>query len=239
MVWVGVFVTVLVASTAQTLAGFGYALIATPLVAVLVGPREAVVGLTLSGVVLVALLGFRGRGSVDRRSVLVITVAAALAMPLGVLFLRSADERLLTAAIAVAVIAFALLMARGFRLPDRSSSDAAAGFAAGLLSTSTGTSGPPIVIALSSKRMTPSAFRATISTIFLVQAGVGVVVFAAAGQVTRGAVSVALAGLPGVVLGTAVGERGFRRLDAAAFRRVVLAMLLLSGVVALIGALAS
>jgi uncharacterized membrane protein YfcA len=50
-------------------------------------------------------------------------------------------------------------------------------------------------------------------------------------------VSVALAGLPGVVVGSIVGERGFRRLDTPTFRRVVLGMLFLSGVVALFGAL--
>jgi len=51
------------------------------------------------------------------------------------------------------------------------------------------------------------------------------------------AVAVALAGLPGVIVGSIVGERGFRRLDPPTFRRVILGMLFLSGVVALLGAL--
>jgi hypothetical protein len=38
------------------------------------------------------------------------------------------------------------------------------------------------------------------------------------------------------VLGSIVGERGFRRLDAQTFRSVVLGMLFFSGVVALLGA---
>jgi uncharacterized membrane protein YfcA len=63
------------------------------------------------------------------------------------------------------------------------------------------------------------------------------VFFAIGGQITRDAVAVALAGLPGVIVGSIVGERGFRRLDARTFRRVVLGMLFLSGVVALFGAL--
>jgi uncharacterized membrane protein YfcA len=63
------------------------------------------------------------------------------------------------------------------------------------------------------------------------------VFFAIGGQITRDAVWVALAGLPGVILGSIAGERGFRRLDTRTFRRVVLGMLFLSGVVALFGAL--
>jgi uncharacterized protein len=93
------------------------------------------------------------------------------------------------------------------------------------------------VIALSAKRLEPMVFRATISAIFLVQGSASLVFFAIGGQITRDAVWVALAGLPGVILGSIVGERGFRRLDVRTFRRVVLGMLFLSGVVALIGAL--
>jgi uncharacterized membrane protein YfcA len=239
MVWVGVFVAVAVASAAQTLSGFGYALIATPLVAVLVGPKEAVVGLTVAGLLLVAQLASRDRGSVVRRVVLIVTLAAFVGMPLGLLVLERADERTLTLRIAVAVIAFALLLWRGLRLPERPATDAVAGFTAGILSTSTGTSGPPIVIALSTKDLLPAQFRSTISTIFLIQGAVSLIGFAAVGRITSDALSVALAAIPGVVVGSIVGERGFRRLDRERFRRVVLAMLLISGVVALIAALAS
>jgi uncharacterized protein len=235
-VWVGVFAVVALASAAQALSGFGFALIATPLVAVLAGPREAIVGLTMVGLVLVAQLSLRGRGHVDRRVVLLMSAAAIVGMPLGLLVLTRSDDRVLTIAIAGAVIAFALLLWRGVRLPVGRGTDAAAGFSAGVLSTSTGMSGPPIVIALSTRRMRPTVFRATISVIFLVQGSAALVAFALGGQVTMDALAVALAGLPGLVLGSVVGERGFRRLDASTFRTVVLGMLFVSGVVALLGA---
>jgi uncharacterized protein len=167
----------------------------------------------------------------------IVTAAAIVGMPLGLVVLVLAHDRVLTFAIAVAVISFSLLLWRGARLPAGRGTDAVAGFAAGVFSTSTGTSGPPIVIALSAKRLEPMVFRATISAIFLVQGSASLVFFAIGGQITRDAVSVALAGLPGVVVGSIVGERGFRRLDTPTFRRVVLGMLFLSGVVALIGAL--
>jgi uncharacterized protein len=125
---------------------------------------------------------------------------------------------------------------RGLRLPRHRGTDAVAGFAAGILSTSTGTSGPPIVIALSGKDMQPTVFRATISAIFLVQGSAAMVAFALGGQVTMDALAVALAGLPGLVLGSIVGEGGFRRLDASTFRTVVLGLLFVSGLVALLGA---
>ena len=105
------------ASAAQAVSGFGFALIATPIVAVVAGPKAAVVGLTMIGLLLVAQLSLRGRGHVDRPTVLVVTVAAIVGMPLGLLVLTRADDRVLTVAIAVAVIAFSLLLWRGARLP--------------------------------------------------------------------------------------------------------------------------
>jgi uncharacterized protein len=236
-VWFGVFAVVALAAAAQAVSGFGFALIGVPLVAVLVGPKEAVVGLTIVGLILVAQLSLRGRGHVDRPSVTVVTAAAIVGMPIGLLVITRADDRVLTIAIATAVIAFSLLLWRGARLPAGRPTDVVAGFTSGVLATSTGTSGPPVVIALSAKRMEPAEFRATISMIFLVQGSVALVLFAIGGQITRDAVAVALAGLPGVIVGSIVGERGFRRLDTPTFRRVVLGMLFLSGVVALCGAL--
>ncbi len=236
-VWVGVFGVVALAAAAQTVSGFGFALIGTPLVAVLAGPKAAVVGLTMVGLVLVAQLALRGRGHVDRPTVGVVTVAAIAGMPIGLFVITHADERVLTFAIAVAVIVFSLLLWRGARVPAGRGTDAAAGFTAGILSTSTGTSGPPIVIALSAKQLEPAVFRATISAIFLVQGSAALVAFALGGQITRDALAVALAGFPGVIVGSIVGERGFRRLDTPTFRRVVLGMLFLSGIVALFGAL--
>jgi uncharacterized protein len=236
-VWFGVFGVVALAAAAQAVAGFGFALIGTPLVAVLVGPKEAVVGLTMIGLVLVAQLSLRGRDHVDRPTVGVVTAAAIVGMPLGLVVLVLADDRVLTVVIAIAVIAFSLLLWRGARVPAGRGTDVTAGFTAGILSTSTGTSGPPIVIALSAKQLEPAVFRATISAIFLVQGAAALVAFAIGGQITRDAVSVALVGLPGVIAGSLVGERGFRRLDVPTFRRVVLGMLFVSGVVALFGAL--
>ena len=233
------FGAVAISSAAQAVSGFGFALIGTPLVALLIGPKEAVVGLTMIGIVLVAQIALRSRIHVEQPVVLVVTAAAILGMPVGLLVLDRADDRTLTAIIAVVVIGFAILLWRGLRLPPTRATDAVAGFVAGTLSTSTGTSGPPIVIALSGKELSPSAFRGTISAIFLVQGSVAMVAFALGGQITPGALGVAAAGLPGLLLGAYVGEHGFRRLDAETFRRIVFAMLLLSGVVSLLGALVS
>lgn len=236
VIWVGVFAAVALAAAAQALSGFGFALIAVPLVAVLVGPKEAVVGIALVGAFLVVWMTFRLAGTIDRRAVVVILAFGVVGMPLGLLILERADERLLTAIIAAVVIVFTVLLWRGLRFPAGRATDAIAGFTAGILSTSTGTSGPPFVIALTNRGVEPDEFRRTLAVLFLVQSVLSLALFTVSGQVTRDAVQVALAGVPGLVLGWMVGEWAFSRLSAEAFRRIVLGMLLLSGLVSLAGA---
>jgi uncharacterized protein len=235
-IWVGVSGVVAIASAAQVVSGFGFALIATPLVAVLVGPREAVVGLTIVSLILVTQVAIRARGHVVRSAVALMSASAIVGMPLGLLVLTRADEQILTLIIAIVVIAFSILLWHGLRLPGGRGADVVAGFTAGILSTSTGTSGPPVVIALSRELSEPSRFRSTISAIFLIQGSAALVAFAVGDQISQDALAVALAGLPGLVLGSIVGERGFRRLDASTFRTVVLGLLFVSGLVALLGA---
>lgn len=239
MIWLGVSAVVALAAAAQALSGFGFALIAVPVVAVVVGPKAAVVGLTMVGVVLVAWMALRSAGTVNRRAVLLILASGLVGMPLGLVILERTDERLLTAIIAVVVIAFTALLWRGLRFPAGRPTDAIAGFAGGVLSTSTGTSGPPFVIALTNRGVAPDEFRRTLAVLFLAQGSVSLVLFALSGQVTRDAVHVAVAGLPGLALGWWVGERAFARIGAEAFRWLVLSMLLVSGLVSLAGAVLS
>jgi uncharacterized membrane protein YfcA len=166
-----------------------------------------------------------------------MTVAALAGMPLGLFILERANDRALTVAIAISVLAFTLLLAREAIVPAGTPTDAAAGFVSGMISTSTGTSGPPLVIALHAREMTPRSFRATLAAQFLIQGAVSVAAFAVVGRLTPEVGRLSLAALPGLAIGWLAGDRIFARLDNDRFRRVVLAMLAASGLASLVGAL--
>jgi uncharacterized membrane protein YfcA len=225
-----------VAAGAQAASGFGFALLAVPLLSVLVGPTTAVVAMAVAGFVLQAFMAVRDHSDVRRTTVSVVVVAALAGMPLGLLVITNADPQTLRILIAVVVLTFTLLLWRGLTLPDRPATDASAGFVSGVLSTSTGTNGPPLVIAFQGKGLTPPAFRATLAATFLIQGGLALAGFAVTGLVTREALLVAAVGLPGIAVGWWGGQRVFQRMDHERFRRVVLAMLGFSGLLTLISA---
>lgn len=234
---VAVAVVFAVASTAQAASGFGFALIAIPLVAVLTDPKVAVVGMTLLGPVISGQLAVRGRRDIRVGAAAAIAVTSVIGMPLGLVVLSRTSDDALTVLIAVAVLVFTALLWRGLRLPESRGADVAAGLASGILATSTGTNGPPLVIALAGRGLDRAAFRSTINAIFVAQSLLALAAFAIVGRVGGDALEVAAAGLPGVLLGSFVGESVFGRLPESRFRSIVLAMLAMSAIVALVGVL--
>jgi uncharacterized membrane protein YfcA len=230
---------VAVASYAQAVSGFGFALIASPLIATLEGPKAAVVG----GAVVATLQSLyvirRLRPDVRWRAVALITGASLVGMPLGLFALSGLSKQGLTAVIGVIVLVFAVLMWRGWRLPDTRLTEAAAGIVSGALATSTGISGPPIVITFHGRGMPPNVFRASLAGVFTLQGVAAIGLFAAAGKFDASVWRVIAVGTPAMIAGWLAGNRTFARIDPARFRGIVIGMLVISGLVAVVGAVIS
>jgi uncharacterized membrane protein YfcA len=107
----------------------------------------------------------------------------------------------------------------------------------GVLSTSTGTNGPPLVAAFQAMGYDPRNFRATLAAVFFGSGVLGMAAFAVAGQITRPVLQVALVGAPAGALGWFAGNTLFVRIDGTRFRHVVLAGLVASSLISVIRAL--
>ena len=122
-----------------------------------------------------------------------MSTAAIVAMPLGLLVLVHANDRVLTLAIAVAVIAFSVLLWRGLRLPAAVAPTWPPGSPRGSCRPAPARAGPHRDRAV---RQAPRT-RGVPSDDLRDLPGPGsasLVFFAIGGQITRDAVSVALAG---------------------------------------------
>jgi uncharacterized membrane protein YfcA len=236
--WAAVAAIVAAAGVAQGLSGFGFSLISIPLLALVVPVKAAIVGGAFLGLVQSGLVVARDHRHIDRRSASVLVLAAIAGMPIGLFVITRVREEPLQVVIALTVLVFTGLLWRRVRLPtDSLPAEVGIGFTSGMLSTSTGMSGPPLVIALQARGLPPSAFRATLATVFVSGSGISLLLFWSRGLVTADAVKVASAGLPGLLIGILVGELAFRRVDHERFRAIVLVLLVASAVLALVGAL--
>jgi uncharacterized membrane protein YfcA len=115
--------------------------------------------------------------------------------------------------------------------------DLAAGVLVGVLTTSTGTNGPPAVVLLHARRLRPEQFRATLTTVFLAVDVAAVAVFTAGGDLDLRTAAVAAACAPALLVGALAGRGCRRLLSPEAFRVGVLLLLTGSGASAVISAL--
>jgi uncharacterized membrane protein YfcA len=225
----------------QSATGFGFALIAAPIVFAVVEPEEAVGLLIVLGaeVSLLTLATERRRPQPIKRDCVVVLVSALPGAVAGVALLRALDAVALQVAVSVGVIATlaARRLAAGHHTPAWTAW--IAGFLSGGLTTSTTTTGPPLIVYLLGRDIRPGQFRDTLTVCFLGLSVVGVIALVVTG--TRGAVPdpllVAVL-VPVVAAGHLAGRPLFAALTRSRrFEPVVTAVLLVSVVAGLVTAL--
>ncbi|MDO5741037.1 MAG: sulfite exporter TauE/SafE family protein [Ornithinimicrobium sp.] len=231
------FVVLLLAAGAQAVTSFGYVMLSVPVLALLFDPHTAVVAAVMSSG-LTTLFGWRReRAHVDGRSVRWLTLGGILGIPVGLLIFTRVDANLLLLAIGVITLVMTVLILARTRLPGGVPAELTAGLISGALVTTTGTNGPPIVLALQAQHLPPPVFRATIQAIFTLQGVVAVTGLAITGKITVLALTLVALSVPAGLIGWRLGDRIFHRLTPERVRLVVLAALLVSGTTLVIAAL--
>lgn len=224
------------ASAAQAVTGFGFALVAVPLLAVVVDPVTAVVATTVASLVLTSFAAWRERRSVARPVALRMTLAGLAGLPLGLLLLSLLDQRVLSVSIAAGMLMLVILLSLRVRLPRSTAWGTGAGVFSGMLLASTGMNGPPLVVALQALELSPRRFRATLQAIFCGQDLLAVAGFGAVGGIGRPVAVAVCAAAVGVPVGWWLGDRVFGLLSARLFRGLTLTVLAATAVVALVDA---
>lgn len=233
--WLAGACIVAVSSFVMGLAGFGIGLVSLAFLPWVMAPATAVVLMTIYAVVFAIVILVPLRRDLEPRRVADMIVGAIVATPLGVWVLATLPASLLNRLIGlvlVVIVAFEFLGTLPDRLSGRRWAFIAGGLA-GALGGAVGTPGPPVVIYVTTQGWSARTMKANLQMFFIANQAVTLLGYWWAGLLTpevgRYAIGFALPSLAGVVAGVAVGAR----VDRARFRRIVYAVLLVSGVVLL------
>jgi len=234
-----------VAGFTQGATGFGFGLVVMSVLPHLIDVREDVPLVSVFGLILTGVMLWPYRAYVEPRRFLPVLAGVAVATPLGALYLRSIDQRLVTGTLG----AFLVVYAAASLLAERGRSSATprvrisrrwgpvAGLLGGLLGGAFNTGGPPIIVYATARGWNAEGFKANLQVLFLFNSATQLVLFASWGMLTPEILHLDLIGLPALLAGLLAGMWASARLDAVRFRRVVLALLLVFGVVFLVRAL--
>lgn len=230
---------ILVAACAQMVSGFGFALMAVPLMGLAIDLKTAVVISTICGTASNTFQAVTGSRHRDGHAVKVLVVSSFIGMPFGVLLLDRVNVEVLQVVIGCVVLVAlpAVVMRPAGKAVGGTKLEVGAGFLSGVLATSTSTNGPPLVLLLRSRGLSPDRFRATINSVFSIVAVTTVVVFAVTGRFTVDVVTGSLVGLPGLVIGMTLGSRLRGLLSIDVFWRIVLGLLVVTATSSIVSGL--
>jgi uncharacterized protein len=220
----------------QAATGFGFSLVAAPLLFAAIEPEPAVVLLLVLGleVNVLTLATERRRPRPLTDSTLIMLAWAIPGALAGVAVLRALPADALQVAVTLGVAGtLAARRVRRAHVPAW-----AAGLAAGALTTSTSTNGPPMLLHLLGRGMTPEQVRDTLTVCFVALAAIGAGALFATGDPALPGARLTAALVPAVAVAHLVGRRGFARLsEGGRYEPVMTGVLAVAAMVGLIGAL--
>lgn len=226
-----VIVIICIAAVLQSISGFGFSLLAMPLLSIFVDIQDAVVIATLCGIFTNAVHLRKDFQLVERSIARRISLSALIGMPLGVVVLSVFSATHMRAIIGAVIVVLVFLMMRNFILKTENTNvDIVLGAFSGLLATSVSTNGPPLVFLLQSKQLDPWRLRATLAYVFTISGCASFIVLMIAGKGSIEAFQYAMLSLPAMYLGTVVGRKARLRVTQEAFKRLMYVLLLTTAV---------
>lgn len=213
----------------QSITGFGLAIIATPLLLISYDAKLVVVILQFVALFSNAIQSVQLFKSIHWKLALYLTIGALIGQPLGLLIYGNVSNTALKLIVSAAILFFLVLM-RFFhaKIPENKRNSAATGFLSGILATTTGMSGPPLVMYLAYSKQEPSVIRATCVFYFFLVNVTSLGGFYLTGESMNFAFNQSLLLLPGLAAGLIAGSFAFKHVSAALFRQLIFGMLFVS-----------
>ena len=233
-----VILVLFAATLVRSALGFGEALIAVPLLALVMPIEVAAPTAVLVSITVAFIIVLQDWRRVHLRSAGWLVASTFLGIPLGLLLLKKLPESIVDIVLGVIVAAFSvysLASRRNHELKD----DRLAwffGFTAGILGGAYGMNGPPLAIYGSMRRWSAEHFRATLQAYFLPASLAGMAGYWFGGLWTPAVNRFYLISLPGVVVAIFLGRAINRRMQNRRFIYYVRIALTVIGAILLVKA---
>ncbi len=221
---------ILLASVLQTATGFGFAIIATPLLLLIYEPLEAVqINLILSLVISIAIAN-KIKKDVDFCILKRFILGSAVGLPFGIMFFLFLDINKLKLAVALIILLLTAMLVLNFRIKQTKGRDLLVGGLSGYLTSSMGMPGPPLLLYFSGTDTLKEKLRGTTLVYNLFAISMSLImqlIFAGTNKTVWLSCGFAL---PLVLLGLYFGQLLFTRINQKFFRILTYFILLFIGV---------
>jgi hypothetical protein len=217
-------------------AGFGSGLIAVPMLSLML-PLSLVVPLMVLLDYMASLShGLSNRSEIRWKEILPLIPFSILGVLIALFFMSRSDAMLLTRALGVFVILFALFTLSGYT-PKSGAAKAwgiFAGFSGGLIGTLFGTGGPFYVTYFKARGLHKAAFRTTLAVTFMLDGAGRLVGFTSSGYFNGENLKLLVMAFPIMAIFLYIGGHIHTKLTQKQFEQAISVLLMVSGVVLLV-----
>jgi uncharacterized membrane protein YfcA len=236
---VPVLIILFIATLIRSAFGFGEALIAVPLLALIIPVEVAVPLAVLLSITVAAVVVVQDWQQIHVRSAGWLILFTLFGIPLGLLLLTTVAEAFIKAILGLLIIAFsAYCLCSGRQLELKTDRLAwVFGFGAGVLGGAYGMNGPPLVVYGGLRRWSPEQFRATLQGYFLPASLLGMYGYWRANLWVPAVTCYYLLSLPLALAAIFLGRAINQRLDGRRFLGLVHGILIGVGVILLLQSL--
>ncbi|PYE35508.1 hypothetical protein DFP83_101397 [Idiomarina fontislapidosi] len=229
------------ATTLQGISGFGSGLVSVPLLVLLLPMTTITPTLSIVNVFLSGIIYYKNRHAAHPRQWLSLLGAGFIFSILGSLLLVEINEQIIQGVLGTVILTVVAVLASGRQLPtfNHPTGHASVGAASGILNGLMTLGGPPIILFLANAKVDKTAFRATLALFFLVIAIANVLTFGARGVYQSSHLDLLWLWVPCAVLGAMLGQYVQQFVVERQFKRLILGLMLLSGLSVLFQAIGS
>ena len=237
-----VFGVILLAGLVQTVTGFAYALIAVPLLTMVTGPREAIMLVLFTGMLMKAVMVYKTWNDGNFSRIWLIFAASVVGGIPGAYVLRWIDDGALKIFISVALLLCTAGLCVRCKVTIRRPwlAQSVVGALSGFLGATTAFNGPPIVLYMMNENEDKVMMRANLVRYFMMGniVTMGMAAFMGSLPMSGDLPIYAMISIPAVMIAWALGNKVFQGMNPFLFRRLAMLIIGCSAVVTLCSGLA-
>ncbi|SFJ29798.1 Uncharacterized membrane protein YfcA [Halobacillus dabanensis] len=230
---------ILVASVLQTSTGFGFSIMATPFLLLLFQPQEAIqINIILSLIISISLI-WKIRTDIDFILLKRFTLTSIVGVSFGIIFFISINISIFKLVVSILLLILTMLLMCNFKVEPTKFRDYIVGGLSGLLTTSIGMPGPPLLLYFTGTDTEKGKLRATTLTFYLWIYFISLItqiIFTGTNKIIWES---SLYAIPIVFLGLFIGQVLFKWLNQRIFRLFTYIILSCTGIFLLIESLSS
>lgn len=227
-------IIVLVASLLQTSTGYGFSIVGTPFLLLIYPAHMAIQINIILSICLSAFMIFKIRKEIDKSLLVRLIKGSVMGLIFGIFIYLFLDIQLLKMNVGALILFLTILLILKLTINRTQNKDFITGGISGLLTTSIGVPGPPLLLYFSGSGIDKTTLRSTTLAYYLFVYFVSLVMQISFGGTSKETWIFSLIAIPPLFAGIMLGQLFFKWISQKVFRIITYIILMFTGVYLLV-----